>query len=687
MRAPNKNVLDVMATNPENAVASSARRKLADALRVLAMDAVQQANSGHPGMPMGMADIAEVLWNEFLTHNPSNPGWPDRDRFVLSNGHGSMLLYGLLHLSGYPLSIDDLRAFRQFGAKTAGHPEYDPAIGIETTTGPLGQGITNAVGMALAEKSLAARFNRPDHQIVDHYTYVFLGDGCLMEGISHEACSLAGTLKLGKLICLYDDNGISIDGEVEGWFTDDTPERFRSYGWHVVADVDGHNPEAIYAAIAEARENSDQPSLLCCKTIIGFGSPNKQGTAATHGAPLGADEISAVRKKLDWNEPPFVIPAEIAAAWNATEAGRAAESQWDERMEAYTRAHPQLAAEFNRRIKGELPADWASVADAAIDAIAEAGETVATRKASLIALNAFAPALPEMLGGSADLTGSNLTNHSNSIVISGDDASGNYVSYGVREFGMAAIMNGLAVHGGFIPYGGTFLTFSDYSRNALRMAALMGIRTIHVFTHDSIGLGEDGPTHQPVEQVASLQLIPNMRVWRPCDAVETAVAWRDAIETKSGPTSLILTRQNLAHQPRTKEQQALIRRGAYILCDVEDPELILLATGSEVALAVTAAAALTAVGRRIRVVSLPCVAAFLAQDEAYRESVLPSEIDRRIAIEAGVTGLWYRFVGSAGQIIGLDRFGESAPADELFEHFGFTSENIVAQALRLLEND
>ncbi len=687
MRAPNKNVLDIMATNPENAVESSARRKLADALRVLAMDAVQQAHSGHPGMPMGMADIAEVLWNEFLTHNPSNPDWPDRDRFVLSNGHGSMLLYGLLHLSGYPLSIDDLKAFRQFGAKTAGHPEYNPAIGIETTTGPLGQGITNAVGMALAEKSLAAQFNRPDHQIVDHYTYVFLGDGCLMEGISHEACSLAGTLKLGKLICLYDDNGISIDGGVEGWFTDDTPERFRSYGWHVVADVDGHNPEAIYAAIAEARENSHQPSLLCCKTIIGFGSPNKQGTAATHGAPLGADEISAVREKLDWNEPPFVIPAEIADAWNATEAGRAAESQWDERMEAYTRAHPQLAAEFNRRIKGELPADWAAVADAAIDGIAQAGETVATRKASLIALNAYAPALPEMLGGSADLTGSNLTSHSNSIVISGEDASGNYVSYGVREFGMAAIMNGLAVHGGFIPYGGTFLTFSDYSRNALRMAALMGIRTIHVFTHDSIGLGEDGPTHQPVEQVASLQLIPNMRVWRPCDAVETAVAWRDAIETKSGPTSLILTRQNLAHQPRTAQQQALIRHGAYVLCDADDPELILLATGSEVALAVTAAAALTAAGRRVRVVSMPCIAAFLAQDEAYRESVLPSEIDRRLAIEAGVTGLWYRFVGSAGQVIGLDRFGESAPADKLFEHFGFTSENIVAQALRLLEND
>jgi len=656
-------------------------------LRVLAMDAVQQANSGHPGMPMGMADIAEVLWNEFLTHNPANPLWPDRDRFVLSNGHGSMLLYGLLHLSGYPLSIDDLRAFRQFDAKTAGHPEYDPGIGIETTTGPLGQGITNAVGLALAEKSLAAEFNRPGHGIVDHYTYVFLGDGCLMEGISHEACSLAGTLKLGKLICLYDDNGISIDGGIDGWFTDDTPERFRSYDWHVVADVDGHDPEAIYAAIAEARENQDQPSLICCKTVIGFGAPNKQGTEATHGAPLGADEVAAAREALGWSEPPFVIPEEVADAWNAVEAGLAAEGQWGERMEAYTAKYPELAAEFNRRISGKLPADWASFADAAIAAIDDAGETVATRKASLIALNAFAPALPELLGGSADLTGSNLTKHLGSNVINGDDASGNYVFYGVREFGMAAIMNGLALHGGFVPYGGTFLVFSDYSRNALRMAALMGIRTIHVFTHDSIGLGEDGPTHQPIEQVASLQLIPNMRVWRPCDAVETAVAWRDAIETTTGPTSLILTRQGLAHQSRTDEQLALIRRGGYVLCDADDPELILMATGSEVALAMAAAAALSAAGRRVRVVSMPCVAAFLAQDEVYRESVLPAAIDRRIAIEAGATGLWYRFVGSVGQVIGLDRFGESAPADELFKHFGFTPENIVAQVLRLLEKD
>jgi transketolase len=541
--------------------------------------------------------------------------------------------------------------------------------------------------MALAEKSLAAEFNRPGHEIVDHYTYVFLGDGCLMEGISHEACSLAGTLKLGKLICLYDDNGISIDGGVDGWFTDDTPERFRAYGWHVVADVDGHDPEAIHAAIAEARANRDQPSLICCKTIIGFGAPNKQGTAATHGAPLGADEIAAAREMLGWSEPPFVIPEALADAWNATEAGRAAEGQWNERMDAYTAENPELAAEFNRRINGELPADWASVADAAIADIANAGESVATRKASLIALNAYAPALPELLGGSADLTGSNLTKHSGSSIIGGDDASGNYVFYGVREFAMAAIMNGLALHGGFIPYGGTFLTFSDYSRNALRMAALMGIRTIHVFTHDSIGLGEDGPTHQPVEQVASLQLIPNMRVWRPCDAVETAVAWRDAIETATGPTSLILTRQSLVHQSRTDEQRASIRRGAYVLCDASNPELILIATGSEVALAVTAAATLTAAGHRVRVVSMPCIAAFLAQDEVYRESVLPAAIDRRLAIEAGVTGLWYRFVGSAGQVIGLDRFGASAPAGELFKYFGFTSENIVAQALRLLEKD
>ena len=687
MRAPNKNIQAMMEKNSDQPVLPTPRRKLADALRILAMDAVQQARSGHPGMPMGMADMAEVLWNDFLKHNPINPCWPDRDRFVLSNGHGSMLLYGLLHLSGYPLSIDDLRNFRQFGMKTAGHPEYSPDLGIETTTGPLGQGMANAVGMALAEKMLAAEFNRPGHEIVDHHTYVFLGDGCLMEGISHEACSLAGTQKLGKLCCLYDDNGISIDGEVGGWFTDDTPERFRAYGWHVIAAVDGHDPAAIHAAIAEARENTDQPSLLCCKTIIGFGAPNKQGTEATHGAPLGDDEIAAAREWLGWDEPPFVIPEAISAAWNQAEAGQVAESQWHQCMAGYAAKYPQLAAEFERRINGGLPADWPSAADAAVAAIAEAGTSVATRKASLNALNAFAPFLPELLGGSADLTGSNLTRHSGSTVISADDAAGNYISYGVREFGMATIMNGLALHGGFIPYGGTFLTFSDYSRNALRMSALMGIRTIHVFTHDSIGLGEDGPTHQPIEHTASLQLIPNMRVWRPCDAVETAVAWQDAIETGSGPTSLILTRQGLAHQSRTDEQLAAIRRGAYVLCDAENPDLILLATGSEVALAVTAAGTLTEAGCRVRVVSMPCSAAFLAQDEAYRESVLPAAINRRIAIEAGATGLWYRFVGSAGRVIGMDCFGESAPAGELFKHFGFTTENIVAQALRLLEKE
>ena len=676
-----------MATNPDNAVESVSRRKLADALRVLAMDAVQQARSGHPGMPMGMADIAEVLWNDFLSHNPANPSWPDRDRFILSNGHGSMLLYGLLHLSGYPLSIEEIRNFRQFGAKTAGHPEYDLPIGIETTTGPLGQGITNAVGMALAEKTLAAEFNRPAHKIVDHHTYTFLGDGCLMEGISHEACSLAGTLNLGKLICLYDDNGISIDGEVEGWFTDDTPGRFRAYGWQVIDGVDGHDADAIRAAIAEAQANQDQPTLICCKTIIGFGSPNKQGTEATHGAPLGDDEVAAVRAELGWDEPPFEIPATVSQAWDARVAGNQREQAWQVVMDSYQQQYPELAAEFERRMSGELPAGWSEFAQSAVAKIDSAGESVATRKASQNALNAFAPALPELLGGSADLTGSNLTNHANSKLISGSQPAGNYVSYGVREFAMAAIMNGVALHGGYIPYGGTFLTFSDYSRNALRMAALMGIRVIHVFTHDSIGLGEDGPTHQPIEHVASLQLIPNMRVWRPCDGVETALAWQDAIENSAGPTSLILTRQGLPHQTRSEEQLESIRRGAYILRDAENPELILMASGSEVALALSAAERLAAGGHRVRVVSMPCVAAFLGQDAAYRESVLPASVDRRVAIEAGATGMWHRFVGLSGTVIGLDRFGESAPAGELFKHFGFTPENVEAQALSILEKN
>ncbi|MBT8441366.1 MAG: transketolase [Gammaproteobacteria bacterium] len=674
-----------MATTPTTAVSRPERIELANALRALAMDAVQAAKSGHPGMPMGMADIAEVLWNDFLQHDPSDPTWPDRDRFVLSNGHGSMLLYGLLHLSGYPLTMDHLRDFRQLGSPTAGHPEREPELGIETTTGPLGQGVTNAVGMALAEKVLAAQFNRPDYPVVDHYTYVFLGDGCLMEGISHEACSLAGTLELGKLICLYDDNGISIDGEVEGWFTDDTPARFEAYGWQVVREVDGHDAEDIRSAIDQARANTDQPTLICCKTVIGFGAPNKQGTEATHGAPLGEDEVAAARKRLGWSEPPFSIPEEVYAGWDATAAGAAFSAEWGELLEAYTREHPDLAAEFRRRMAGELPEDWSEFADRALETIDGDAETVATRKASLIALNAFAPDLPELIGGSADLTGSNLTNHAGSKLISDDDADGNYISFGVREFGMAAILNGIALHGGFIPYGGTFLTFSDYSRNALRMAALMRIRTIHVFTHDSIGLGEDGPTHQAVEHVSSLRLIPNMRVWRPCDTIETAVAWRDAVERQDGPTSLVLTRQAVPFQARDAGQRKNVRRGGYVLSGEADPSIVLIATGSEVGLAVSAAELLIAEGIPVRVVSMPCAELFLEQDASYRESVLPSAVTKRVAIEAGSTGLWYRFVGTHGRIVGLDQFGQSAPAGVLFEHFGFTPENVAATARELLE--
>ena len=662
-------------------------RKMADTLRVLAMDAVQKANSGHPGMPMGMADIAEVLWNDFLRHNPGNPAWPNRDRFVLSNGHGSMLLYGLLHLTGYPLPMEEIRNFRQLGSKTAGHPEYDLPLGIETTTGPLGQGLANAVGMALAEKILAARFNRPGLQIVEHSTYVLLGDGCLMEGISHEACSLAGTLKLGKLICLYDDNGISIDGEVGGWFTDDTPERFRAYGWHVVADVDGHDREAIYAAIESARQATGQPSLICCKTVIGFGAPNKQGTEATHGAPLGADEVAAARRELNWTEPAFSIPDVIRDAWNATGKGARREQDWREVMDAYRQQFPDLAAEFDRRMAGELPDGWEAFADGAIQTMSDNADTVATRKASLIALNVFAPELPELVGGSADLTGSNLTFHSGSVPFSPDQPDGNYIWFGVREFGMAAILNGMALHGGFIPYGGTFLTFSDYARNALRMAALMKIRNILVFTHDSIGLGEDGPTHQPVEHVASLQLMPNMRVWRPCDGVETAVAWRDALERRDGPTSLVLTRQSVPAQSRTREQINQIRRGGYVLRDFRDPDLILIATGSEVGLVMSAAELLEAEGYSPRVVSMPCAALFLDQDEAYRENVLPEALGRRIAVEAGSPHLWHRFVGPSGRVIGLDRFGASAPAADLFKSFGFTPDAVAEAALQLLEKD
>ena len=664
-----------------------ARRDLANAIRALSMDAVQAANSGHPGAPMGMADIAEVLWRDYLKHNPANPAWADRDRFVLSNGHASMLLYSLLHLTGYEeFSIDQLKNFRQMGYRTAGHPEYEPGGPVETTTGPLGQGITNAVGMAMAEKMLAAEFNRRGHEIVDHKTWVFLGDGCLMEGISHEACSLAGTLKLGKLICFYDDNNISIDGEVGGWFTDDTAKRFDAYGWQVIDNVDGHDATAIAAAIEQAVADADRPTMICCKTIIGFGAPNKQGTAATHGAPLGDEEIAAARKELGWEPAPFDIPAAIAAAWNGKERGAAAESTWSEAFASYNAEHPELAAEFARRMAGKRPHGWCKHADKAIAEIDAEGAKMATRQASLRALNAFAPFLPEMAGGSADLTGSNLTKHDASTPISGDDAKGNYVWFGVREFGMTAICNGLRLHGGFIPYSGTFLTFSDYSRNALRMAALMKVQNILVFTHDSIGLGEDGPTHQPVEHTASLRLMPNMSVWRPCDTVETAVAWKYALENDTGPTSLVLTRQGLPHQERTTDQMADIARGGYILKDCDGvPDILLLATGSEIELAMNAADALAADGIAARVISMPCTDAFDAQDADYRESVLPAAVTARVAIEAGVTEGWWRFVGLQGRVIGLDRFGESAPANELFEYFGFTADNVVAVAKNVLD--
>jgi len=676
-----------MASNRENRNipegAEPSRRDLANAIRALAMDAVQAANSGHPGAPMGMADIAEVLWNDYLSHNPANPRWINRDRFVLSNGHGSMLLYALSHLSGYSLGMDEIRNFRQLGSRTAGHPEYEPEIGIETTTGPLGQGLTNAVGMALAEKVLAAQFNQPGHDIVDHRTWVFLGDGCLMEGISHEACSLAGTLKLGKLVCFYDDNGISIDGEVEGWFTDDTPARFEAYGWYVERAVDGHDPAALQAAVDNAVA-SGKPSLICCRTIIGFGSPNKQGTEATHGAPLGDAEIAATREALGWPYAPFQVPANIYAGWDAHAKGAATEAAWNERFAAYQLAFPELAAELTRRMSGDLPTGWSAAATAAIAEMAASDAKVATRKASQIALNAFAPHLPELIGGSADLTGSNLTEHAASKWITGDAANGNYVSFGVREFGMAAMLNGMTLHGGFIAYGGTFLTFSDYARNALRMAALMKVQSILVFTHDSIGLGEDGPTHQPVEHVASLRLMPNMAVWRPCDTTETAVAWRYAIERRDGPTSLILSRQGLPAQQRSADQLLGIERGAYVLVDVPDPQAIIIATGSEVEIAVAAAVALAAEGIAVRVVSMPCAEVFDAQDTAYRDAVLPAAIDKRVAVEAGVTDGWYRYVGLQGRVIGLDRFGESAPAGELFKKFGFTAENVKAVVQQLL---
>jgi len=655
------------------------RKELANAIRALSMDAVQKAKSGHPGAPLGMADIAEVLWNDFLKHNPANPKWADRDRFVLSNGHGSMLIYSLLHLSGYDLSIDDIKNFRQLHAKTPGHPEYGYTPGIETTTGPLGQGIANAVGMAIAERTLAAHFNRPDHTIVDHHTYTFMGDGCMMEGISHEVCSLAGTLKLGKLTAIYDDNGISIDGEVAGWFTDNTPMRFRAYGWHVIDRVNGHDPLAIQAALAEARSVTGKPSLICCQTVIGCGAPNKQGKEVCHGAPLGEEEITLTRANLDWPYPPFEIPADIYSGWDARDRGNTAEIAWNEKFAAYHAAYPELSAEFTQRMSGNLPATWNAGAAAFLAATDAKAEKVATRKASQLCLNGYGPLLPELIGGSADLAGSNLTLWKGSRGIQ-EDQAGNYIFFGVREFGMAAIANGLALHGGFIPYTATFLIFSEYARNALRMAALMKQRSIYVFTHDSIGLGEDGPTHQPVEQAATLRLIPNMGVWRPCDAVETAVAWKHAIEKTDGPSALLLSRQNLPHMPRTVEQLAAINRGGYILSDCVGvtPEAIIIATGSEVELAMNAAKVLNDNGRKIRVVSMPAVDVFEAQDAAYRQQVLPDSVSARVVVEAGVTGLWHKYAGCRGKIIGLDRFGESAPAELLFKEFGFTVEHVVS---------
>ncbi|ENC6370752.1 transketolase [Aeromonas veronii] len=657
------------------------RKELANAIRALSMDAVQKANSGHPGAPMGMADIAEVLWRSHLRHNPNNPKWADRDRFILSNGHGSMLLYSLLHLSGYDLSIDDLKNFRQLHSRTPGHPEYGYAPGVETTTGPLGQGITNAVGMAIAEKAMAEQFNQPGHDIVDHYTYAFMGDGCLMEGISHEACSLAGTLQLGKLIAFWDDNGISIDGHVEGWFTDDTVKRFEAYGWHVIPAVDGHSPEAINAAIEAAKAETGKPTLICCRTIIGYGSPNKSGSHDCHGSPLGNDEIAAARAFLKWDHAPFVIPADIAAEWNAQEKGAALEADWAAKFAAYEAAHPTLAAEFKRRTAGELPANWAAESAKIIETLQANPAKIATRKASQNSLEAFGKLLPEFMGGSADLAPSNLTMWSGSKSLTNDDASGNYIHYGVREFGMSAIMNGIALHGGFIPYGATFLMFMEYARNALRMAALMKQRAIFVYTHDSIGLGEDGPTHQPVEQISSLRLTPNMSTWRPCDQVESAIAWKHAIERTDGPTSLIFSRQNLAQMDRTAQQLADTAKGGYVLKDCAGtPELILIATGSEVELAVAAYEQLTAKGRAVRVVSLPSTDVFDAQSAEYKESVLPASVTKRVAIEAGIADYWYKYVGFGGKIIGMTTFGESAPAELLFKEFGFTVENVVATA-------
>ncbi|HEE0332681.1 TPA: transketolase, partial [Serratia marcescens] len=654
------------------------------AIRALSMDAVQKANSGHPGAPMGMADIAEVLWRDYLNHNPTNPHWADRDRFVLSNGHGSMLIYSLLHLTGYDLPMRELENFRQLHSKTPGHPEYGYTPGVETTTGPLGQGIANAVGFAIAERTLAAQFNRPGHDIVDHHTYAFMGDGCMMEGISHEVCSLAGTLKLGKLTAFYDDNGISIDGHVDGWFTDDTALRFEAYGWHVVRNVDGHNPDAIKAAIEEARKVTDKPSLLMCKTVIGFGSPNKAGTHDVHGAALGAAEVAATREALGWKYAAFEIPQDIYAQWDAKEAGQAKEAAWNDKFAAYARAFPELAAEFKRRMNGELPADWKADAKAFVEKLQANPANIASRKASQNALEAFGKVLPEFLGGSADLAPSNLTMWSGSKALNVDPA-GNYIHYGVREFGMTAITNGIALHGGFLPYSATFLMFVEYARNAVRMAALMKLRNVFVYTHDSIGLGEDGPTHQPVEQLASLRVTPNMSTWRPCDQVESAVAWQYGIERNDGPTTLVFSRQNLTQQPRTAEQLANVYRGGYVLKDCAGtPDVILIATGSEVGITVEAADKLTAAGRKVRVVSMPSTDAFDKQDAAYRESVLPAAVTARVAVEAGIADYWYKYVGLNGAIVGMTTFGESAPAEQLFAEFGFTVDNVVAKAQALL---
>ncbi len=664
---------------------SASRNQLANAVRALSMDAVQKANSGHPGAPMGMADIAEVLWNDFLIHNPKNPDWPNRDRFVLSNGHGSMLLYSLLHLTGYELSIDDVKNFRQLHSKTPGHPEHGYAPGVETTTGPLGQGIANAVGMALAEKVLAAQFNEPDHTIVDHHTYVFLGDGCLMEGISHEVCSLAGTHGLGKLIAIYDDNGISIDGQVQGWFTDDTAKRFEAYGWQVIAHVDGHDPEEVQIALKTARANTQQPTLICCQTIIGFGAPNKQGTESVHGAALGAQEVQAARDNLGWNYAPFEVPDDIYTGWNAVAKGAQAESEWQQLFDSYATAYPQKAAEFVRRSKGQLPENFTEIAQQYIKQVQAAGEKVATRKASQNCLNTFAPVLPEMLGGSADLTGSNLTNWSGSQPLTRENAEGNYVYYGVREFGMSAIMNGVALHGGFIPYGGTFLMFMEYARNAVRMAALMKLRSIFVYTHDSIGLGEDGPTHQAVEQLTALRATPNMSVWRPCDTVESAVAWQRAIEKQDGPSALIFSRQGLPVMPRSDALLADVQKGGYILRDcAQTPVAIVIATGSEVEIAMAAVEQLQAQDVQVRLVSMPSVDHFEAQDDNYRESVIPSSIAARVTVEASHQDYWFKYAGLNGRVIGMNSFGESAPGDQLMEYFGFTVENIVQSVKAVL---